>query len=297
ITLEDKFHLGSCTKAFTATAAAVLVEEGTITWQTTMGESLRALRPGAGWESVRLEHLLTNTGGFPGSPPPEVWEEAWAAKGSARRQRESFLKEMLRDEPRFTPGDGFEYSNAGYAAAGVMLESAAGESWEDLIRTKIFEPLGMKSGGFGAPGSRARTPDQPWGHDSEGNPVAPGPGADNPLAIAPAGAIHCSLPDWARFALLHMERAGGRVLRREESFHKLHTPVRERYAMGWSVAERSWADGPALTHMGSNTMFTAVLWIAPERGFAAMVAANISQEAAAAGCEEVVGELVTRYLK
>ncbi len=297
VTLDDKFHLGSCTKAFTATLAAVLVEEGRIEWGTALGESLRGLRPGLGWEGVTLEQLLTNTGGFPGSPPPEVWARAWTARGSATRQRELFLKDMLKEAPRFSPGGGFEYSNAGYAAAGAMLESAGGKSWEDLIRTKIFEPLGMKSGGFGAPASERDTPDQPWGHDAEGKPVAPGPGSDNPLAIAPAGAIQCSLPDLARFALLHMQRARDRVLTRESSFEKLHAPVREGYAMGWAAVERPWAGGPALTHMGSNTMFTALLWIAPERGFAAIVVSNMGQEAAAKACDEVVGDLVTRYLE
>jgi CubicO group peptidase (beta-lactamase class C family) len=204
---------------------------------------------------------------------------------------------MLQQPPSFEPGSRFEYSNAGYAAGGALLESAAGDPWETLIQEKILEPLGMRSAGFGAPGSAKRSPDQPWGHDSEGKPVAPGPLADNPVAIAPAGAIHCSLLDFAVFAIMHCDRKTGQVLKQPKSFEKLHTPVRDGYAMGWLVAERPWAEGEALTHTGSNTMFTTTIWIAPKRRFAVMVATNIGQDVAAKGVDETVGALIQQYLE
>ena len=74
----------------------------------------------------------------------------------------------------------FLYSNAGYVIAGAMLEQVTGESWEELIRTEVFEPLGMTRAGFGAPGS-ADAVDQPRGHRAGLfgglNAVAPGPRA------------------------------------------------------------------------------------------------------------------------
>src|SRR2546429_9591516 len=87
-------------------------------------------------------------------------------------------------------------------------------------------------------------------------PVPPGPGADNPLAISPAGAVHCSLGDLAKYAAFHMagERGKSQLLK-AESFKKLHTVVADNddYALGWMVLKRAWANGRALMHNGSRS--------------------------------------------
>src|SRR5207248_3810584 len=108
--------------------------------------------------------------------------------------------------PEAPPDTKFIYSNAGYSIAGHMAEKVTGKSWEDLMREKIFRPLGMTTAGFGAPGTRARN-DQPRGHKADGSAVEPGPGADNPVAIAPANAVHCSISDWAKFAAANLPSA------------------------------------------------------------------------------------------
>lgn len=297
VTVDDKYHIGSCTKSFTATLAAALVEDGKIQWDSTAGEVLRKLRPHDGYADVTLAQLLTNTGGCPGDVPPDLWKAAWQATGSNTRQRQSFVEAMLRREPAYPAGKGYAYSNTGFSVAGLMLEEATGDSWEELVAERIFVPLGMKSGGFREPAGKRRTPDQPWGHTEEGDPVEPGPSADNPAAIAPAGAVHTSLPDLARYVMLHMKRETGSVIKKAESFGRLHTVAAEDYAMGWIIAKRPWANGPALTHTGSNTMFTTVIWMAPERGFAVIVATNIGAGVAAKPCDEVAGDLIEKYLE
>src|SRR5690606_14906599 len=98
---------------------------------------------------------------------------------------------LLARKPEATPGTEKIYSNQGYAIAGVMLEKASGQTWEGLMQTMLFDPLGMTSAGFGAPATPGKV-DQPWGHEPGlfgQKPVPPGPRADNPLAIAPAGAV------------------------------------------------------------------------------------------------------------
>lgn len=297
VLVDDKFHIGSCTKSMTATLAAALVEDGEIGWDATLGESLRELRPSEGFAKATLAQMLTNTGGFPGEPPADAWGAAWRARGSLTEQRRRFVGAVTKEDPAYPPGSGHAYSNQGFAAAGLMLEDAAGKSWEDLLRERLFKPLGMTSAGFGAPAGAAAKPDQPWGHDADGRPVPPGPRADNPAAIAPAGAVHCSLPDLARYAIFHLRGQPAPVLKSDASMKRLHTPVSNDYAMGWLVTERPWAHGVALTHMGSNTMFTTVIWIAPGRGFAAIVATNIGSSVAAGACDQVVGDLIGRYLE
>jgi CubicO group peptidase (beta-lactamase class C family) len=296
ITTSDKFHLGSCAKSFTATLAAALVEEDKLTWQTKIHDVLGDLEPHAEYANVTMAQLVTNTGGFPTAVPPNIWRNAWFAKGSHQMHRESFARSMLQQKPAYPPGTGYEYSNTGFSVAGVMLEQATDVAWEKLIEDHIFTPLQMKTGGFGAPANGDRIPNQPWGHNAQGKPIPAGPGADNPPAIAPANAIHCSLPDLARYVLLHMMRETGTVIKQAKSFETLHTVAAENYAMGWIVANKPKAGGKVLTHMGSNTMFTMLIWIAPDRDFAAIVASNIGHGVAAGDCNQVVGDLAQRYL-
>ncbi|HSH96397.1 MAG TPA: serine hydrolase domain-containing protein, partial [Roseimicrobium sp.] len=263
ITVDDKFHLGSVTKSMTATVAAMLVEQGTISWTKTIGEAFPEFKGEIhpDYLGVTLEQLLSHRGGAPGDAPGDLWRDAWMAKGTAAEQRLAFIKGLLARKPESKPGTKFTYSNQGYTIAGVMLEKADSKAWEELLRSMLFEPLGMTNAGFGAPASVGKV-DQPWGHNksllSGVEPVPPGPRADNPLAISPAGAVHCSIGDLAKYAAFHMagERGESKLLK-ADSFRKLHTVAEgnKDYALGWLVLNRPWANGRALMHNGSNTMF------------------------------------------
>jgi CubicO group peptidase (beta-lactamase class C family) len=303
VTVEDKFHLGSVTKSMTATVAAMLVEQGKISWTTTIGEAFPELKSEIhpDYLGVTLEQLLSHRGGAPGDAPGDLWRKAWAAHGTAAVQRLAFVKGILARKPEAKPGTKFIYSNQGYTIAGVMLEKATGKTWENLLRSMLFEPLGMTTAGFGAPASVGKV-DQPWGHTKKMfsgiEPVPPGPGADNPLAISPANAVHCSVGDLAKYAAFHVggERGKSKWLK-AESFKKLHTAVADNhdYALGWMVRKRRWANGRALMHNGSNTMFYVVVWMAPEKDCAVIVASNIGVEVAFEGCDEVAGKLIDQY--
>jgi CubicO group peptidase (beta-lactamase class C family) len=180
-----------------------------------------------------------------------------------------------------------------------MLERVGGKPWEELMRTMLFAPANMTSAGFGAPATVGKI-DHPWGHSGAGmKPVPPGPGADNPPATGPAGAVHCTLADFARYGALHAlgDRLGTMFLKRE-SFVKLHTPPGgQNYAAGWIVTPRDWAGGPALTHAGSNTTFYVVIWIAPARDAVFVAATNCAGDAAEKGVDEVVSGLIAKVLK
>ncbi|NBV22619.1 MAG: class A beta-lactamase-related serine hydrolase [Proteobacteria bacterium] len=303
VTVDDQFHLGSVTKSMTATVAAMLVEQGKISWATTVGETFPELKSEihADYLGVTLEQLLSHRSGAPGNAPIDLWRQAWAATGTAAEQRLAFIKGLLARQPEAKPGTKFAYSNQGYTIAGVMLEKAAGKPWEELLRVRLFEPLGMTTAGFGAPASIGKV-DQPWGHNkslvSGAEPVPPGPRADNPLAISPAGAVHCSLGDLAKYAAFHMagERGESKLLK-AESFKKLHTVAggNDNYALGWIVLNRPWANGRALMHNGSNTMFYVVVWLAPDKNCAVIVASNVGVNEAFAGCDEAASKLIRQY--
>ncbi len=308
VSSADCWHLGSLTKSMTATLAAVLVEEGRLSWQTTLAEVFPTL---AGtiqedWRGVTLEQLLAHRGGAPADlEPGGLWARLWQLAGSPREQRRFLVEQLTARPPATRPGTTHEYSNAGYALAGAMLEEITGRSWEELMREKLFQPLGLRSAGFGPPAASGQV-NQPWGHvfrttffrGTRAEPVPPGPGADNPPAVAPAGAVHASLTDLAAYAAFHL--AGARGIGsglRPETFAKLHTDVAgQGYALGWVVARRPWAGGRTLSHTGSNTQWYANLWLAPERDFAVAIVTNVGGNRAYEATDAVAGRLIARFL-
>ncbi len=294
VTLDDKYHIGSCTKSMTATLAAILVAEGKIDWETTVNDAFPDVVIHEHYKRATLRQLLSHTAGCPGDINPLLWAQLWNAKGTPSQQRMQLLTAVLAAPPKRKPGEGFEYSNAGVAIAGVMLEKSAGAAYESLLRDKLFVPLKMDSAGFRAPATNGLI-DQPYGHNPR--PVNPEPGGDNPAAIAPAGAVHCSILDLAKYASFHLNEKSQKLLPAEE-FARLHQPApnADGYALGWKVVERPWAGGTALTHMGSNTMFTAVIWLAPKRNFAVVAACNLGIPEGIKDCDAGVGKLIPTYL-
>jgi CubicO group peptidase (beta-lactamase class C family) len=298
IATADRMHIGSDTKAMTAMSCGILVEEGKLKWGQTLGETFPELKKSMHpqYQAVTLEQLLTHRGGAPGAlEKDELWGKLWQHKGTPTSARRLLLQGVTSEPPEAAPGEKFIYSNAGYSIAGHMAEKATGKSWENLMRERIFRPLDMTTAGFGAPGTRAKN-DQPRGHKADGSPVEPGQSADNPVAIGPAGIVHCSIGDWARFVAANLPSYKTKLVK-PQTLKKLHAPApgEPKNAMGWIVAEgQPWAGGPALTHSGSNTMWLAVAWLAPAKDFAVLVACNQADDKA---CNDAVLALIADHFK
>ena len=301
VSVDDRFHIGSCTKSMTATLLAMLVEEGKLSWTTTLAQALPHLAESMhpDYRSVTLEQLLGHRAGMPeGRIRDSLWLRLRLHRGTPTEARRLLLEGVVSQAPAVEPGAEYVYSNAGYATAGHVAEVVTGKPWEELIRERLFAPLGMTSAGFGAPG-RGELLDEPLGHTASGGPVEPGPLADNPPAIGPAGTVHCSIGDWAKYVRLHLRGAQGDArLLQPATFRKLHTPLGNEppYAMGWLVVERGWGGGKVLTHDGTNTMWFAVTWLAPNRDFAVLVACNRGGDKAGKACDEAASALIRNWL-
>jgi CubicO group peptidase (beta-lactamase class C family) len=210
VRLTDKYHIGSCTKSMTATLAAILIAEGKNTWDTTIGQVFEGFKIHPDYRKVSVRQLLTNTGGTPVDIDSILWSELWKAEGTLTDQRLQLLKGIISNPPKYPPGTKYEYSNAGYSIAGALLEKVTGDSFENLLKEKLFDPLGMSSAGFRAPAENGKVT-QPYGHIKKWFRVTPTdaePGGDNPAAIAPAGAVHSSVLDLARYAQFHLGTVG-----------------------------------------------------------------------------------------
>ncbi len=297
VTMQDKYHLASCTKSMTATLAAMLVEAGKLKYDSTLGEVLTDVPMHGAVRGITLWQLLTHRSGIVRDIPDALWEDLKKTSEPPLAQRMRLARTMLARPPAHTPGAAYEYSNAGYALAGMMVERRAGMPWEQFIRKRLFSPLGMKSAGFGVPATPGVV-DQPWGHHADGVPVTPGPLADNVEAIAPAGLVHASLPDWVKYAQFHL-RENGPVkpsILSVASLKALHGSGQpDGYYAGWERHPRDWANGCALYHNGTNTSFYAVIWIAPGADFGVVAATNQGGDKAAAACNAAAGLCVAMH--
>ena len=207
IATADRFHIGSDTKAMTAMLCGILVDEGKLKWDQTLGQTFPELRKSMNpqYEAVTLQQLLTHRGGAPGELEKDpLWGELWQYKGTPTGARRLLLQGVTSKPPETPPGTKFIYSNAGYSIAGHMAEKVTGKSWEDLMREKIFRPLGMTTAGFGAPGTRKKRPtarpQTEWhpGRARPRKPTTPSPSAPPASSTAPSATGPNSPPPTSR---------------------------------------------------------------------------------------------------
>jgi len=298
-TLNDRFHIGSITKSMTAVLAARWVEAGRLQWSTTLGEVLGADHPlEARVRPLTLWQLLRHRSGLRRDLPDGLYEKLGLHRLAPGEQRRALARVVLAEPPEHEAETACHYSNAGYIFAGLMLETLAGRPWEELVKSELFEPLGLASAGFGAPAAGPGQSDQPWGHRHDGEPVEPGPEADNVPALGPAGTVHLSLPDLARYARWHLrENDPQPALVTAAALARLHGAGQtDGYYGGWDRLARGWAGGQALTHTGTNTTFFAVIWLAPARDFGVLAVSNQGGERATQACDAACAHLISCHL-
>ena len=296
VAADDRFHLGSVTKSFTAVVIGKLVEEGQLRWDTRVEQVLADIEMRDAYRSVTVEQLLQHRGGLPAYTErrPAGHDANREYSGTPTEQRAAFLADVLVQEPIGASGGTASYSNAGYALAGHMAECVAGKSWEDLVRRYVFEPLGMRSGGFGVP-------DQPRGHAGNGPEFKPVPTDAYPAmdTIAPAGNIHCSVGDLARYARAHLDGLAG-----EDGFLQAATVQRlhavpdgggaMRFASGWIATEDASGD-PVHRHGGTIGASYADVQLYPARRCAVIVLTNVGPGVGEPLASQVAQAMVQRF--
>jgi CubicO group peptidase (beta-lactamase class C family) len=291
---DDQWHLGSNTKAMTATLIGKLVDEGKLRWDSTLEELFPEVTDmHAGFRPVTVAQVLTHRGGFLANLPWGIMPKS----GDMAKVRYDAVALALTMEPAHEPGGGMVYSNTGYVVLGVIIEQARGEAWEDVIEKELFVPLGMTSAGFGGVGTLGEI-DQPWPHMSKETPAPHnGPAMDNPPVMGPAGTVHCSLEDYGKFLAEHLRGARGQDgLLKAETYGWLHSArFGGDYGGGLLVAEREWAGGRVMTHAGSNTMNFAVAWMAPEIDRAFVVVTNVGGKEVPREVDGVVAQMIEAH--
>ncbi len=257
----------------TALLIALAVNEGKLRYQSTLGELLSSVPMDPSLKAVSIAHLLVHTSGIGGDSVLDegldqtVLQDVLADQIEERRARELLVREILQVPVRTLPGLKFEYSNPGFILLGHLLEKVYDRSFSDLMKEKLFSPLGMSSCGFGVAPKVA-------GHEHVANGYVPRM-EDNPRVYGPAGGVHCSLQDWMKYAAfqieLYQERSGFLAPVIVKGLFQAVNP--EGHTLGgWVTADSE--GSRVLVFEGSNTLNYAAILIYPERELALAATSN-----------------------
>ena len=295
---ETLFQIGSVTKSLTATLVGILAAEGALRWDERIGTIWTgehalpvALRP------LTLRQLAAHVAGLPREPVNRrnLPESPSVMLPYSRAELHAGLAET---ELEGAPGAAWAYSNLGYAILGRTLELATGRSYEELLRTRLLEPLGMTDSGVSAtPEVVERFAACYWPEDDE--PIARDPWEMGEVC-AFAGA-YSSVDDLARFVAAQYDDGAEAVIG-PEARRELHAPLIEipelggrRMAPGWFVDELPGA-GRLLGHGGEVDGHSACIAFLPEARAGLIVLANQGDDSAESLILPLLGQVLPALL-
>jgi len=290
------FPIGSCTKAFAATALAILVDEGKLSWDDTVADKLPGFRMYDPYTTAEMtvRDLLAHNSGLSLGAGDMLW------LGGSDYTRKGLMERLRYIKPATSFRKGFAYDNVLYAVAGQLVEQLSGMTWEEFTAKRILAPLGMQDATV-PDADATRSPNHARLHarvstelrGTGPNSVLPETGSalDAP-AIAPAGSIRASAADmaqWLKVQLAHGALPGGKRLFSEEQSAQMWHPVTieepdhlpaildarkpsfNLYALGWSVED--YRGHKIIDHTGGVLGGAAFVMLIPEKnvGIAAMV--------------------------
>ena len=277
------FAIGSTTKAMTAAAMGMLVDEGRVRWDDPVINYLPGFQLKDPWvtREITVRDLLTHRAGLPNA------DFLWYGTNNSTAE---ILRRMRYVDLAYSPRSNFIYQNVMYAAAGQVIAAASGMPWEDFVRTRIFAPLHMTA----TVPLLSRTSAQP-------NVASPHDRIDDTMrvirnasvdGVASAGSVWSSVADmsrWMRF-ILDSGRVDGKRLLKPETFAELLKPQTMvppdqfypsarltrphwvTYGLGWFQQDY---EGRAVDfHTGSIDGMVAIIGLIPDERLGVYVLAN-----------------------
>jgi CubicO group peptidase (beta-lactamase class C family) len=279
VTPDTLFSIGSCSKAFTTFTMATLVEEGKLQWD----EPVRTFLPEfklydpIASELITPRDLVTHRSGLPRH------DLLWYNNNKLSRRE---MVERLRYlEPNEKLRAKWQYNNLMFLTAGYLIEHVTGKSWEDNVRERIFQPLGMTHSNFSVLDSqKAADFAQPYREEDDKIELIP---FRNIVTVGPAGSINSSVHEMSKWIALHLGggQAAGKPLVSAATLADLHAPHMvlggpgERpefspasYALGWAVD--TYRGHQRIQHGGSIDGFQALVSLLPQDGVGMVILVN-----------------------
>lgn len=310
--ITDYFHIGSCGKSFTAFLAARLVEKSLINWDTKFFDLYPELKKysKSAYTNITLQELLSHRArmiAFKDNPQVSTlitkYEKDIGEGLSNREKRYQLMKFVLQQEPRgvYEECEDHCYSNAGFIAAGMMLEKVTNKSWEDLM-LELSDDINLDLR-IGVPVDY--NPRQPKGHinpkhwfldiDKDLIPIS-----DqlrmyhnyNQLGLltAPGGNISIKTEKFLIYLNLHLQGLQGKDNYLKSKTYQHIFSTFPTYSLGWWVDK---IDGKVeYAHRGSNGTFYSFMGIFPDRNLGIVVMINTYSEN---GLTEIIREINETY--
>lgn len=229
-TPATNFRMASVSKQFTATAILLLVDRGKLSLEDPLTKFFPGF-PDYG-KRITVKHLLTHMSGL-----PEY--EKLIPTGTTLQLDDLDVLHLLMDtqQPLFSPGEKFQYSNSGYAILGLIVEAVAQKPFHEFMASEVFRPLGMKDSVLYQRGLN-EVPHRAFGHEQrDGKWVR----SDQSLtsAVRGDGAVYTSLRDYRKW----LAGIDDRRLLKDSSYDAMFTPQvltdrhGSRYGFGWFIDE------------------------------------------------------------
>jgi CubicO group peptidase (beta-lactamase class C family) len=276
------FHFASVSKLFVGTSIMQLVQAGRLRLDDHLLNVLPWFRPeDPAYQSVTIRRVLSHTAGIP-DVKDYGWDKPETDPGALKRY-------ILSDEVIHSPIIGeagsphnaplpFKYSNIGYELLGTVIAELSGLSFEEYVRTQIFEPLGMSDSTFLTflrPQSRLVSPHA----KAADNSIIVLPLFPYNRAHGPSSTLTTTLQDIRKFGRAYLTRDP--ALLNEESYEQMWVEQAvvpnngEKMGLAWFSRQQ---DGYTLYgHEGSDDGFRTSFWICPELGTQITVLSNLSE--------------------
>ena len=279
VTTRTLFAIGSCTKAFTAAAVGMLVDEGNVDWDERVTAYLPRFKLKDDFATARMtpRDLLCHRSGLPRH------DLMWYNSSATREELFSRLQYLEPSEDFRTE---YQYQNLMFMTAGYLVERVSGTSWERFVEARIFTPLGMMDSNFSVEDSK-RAPDHalPYALKDQEVTLIPFRNIDT---IGPAGSINSNVADMANWVLLNLSKGklGEQAIVSEASLREIHSPQMisgrslrydetfySLYGMGWGMT--SYRGHVLLSHGGGIDGFTALISLMPGDGMGLVILTNL----------------------
>lgn len=274
VTPDTRFAIGSATKAFTAMLAVMSVDDGKLSLDDSPKKFLPyfTLRDPDAAAKITLRDLLSHRSGL---------NRTDLAMVTGVLNREELIKVAGMAKPTAKLGEKFQYQNVMYAAAGEAVAKAQESTWENLIATRIFKPLGMNNSDTSV-AAMQKSRDYSLGY--EYNPTTKETRhlyQREIAAAAPAGAINSSARDMAQWVRLMLGTGAinGKRLVSQENFtdlviKQINVGGSIDYGLGWFI--RQWNGHGVFEHGGNIDGFNSQVAFMPDQRLGFVLLTNVT---------------------
>jgi CubicO group peptidase (beta-lactamase class C family) len=279
VTPQTLFAIGSCTKAFTTAALGILVDEGKLEWDKPIKQYLPTFKMYDDFATQRMTvtDLITHRSGLPRH------DFMWYNSTFTRKDIFSRLQYL---EPNKDFRTDWQYQNIMFMTAGYLLEQVSGGTWESFVRSRIFEPLGMKASNFSVDESQ-KASDFAFPYREVKDTVKLIP-FRNITTAGPAGSINSNIPEMLEWTRLHLNQGkmGDKQILSAATTIKLHAPamvmpqsvtspeiLNSAYALGWMTSV--YRGHQEVEHGGNIDGFSAEIMMLPQDNIGIVALTNL----------------------